>query len=79
MEAGLNIKFGVDHQKYLQSYLPFSHLTLAVTNGQVVQNTIIETGPNLIREAPSHDATDCAENDYEVCNDGAGGVFRSIA
>lgn len=79
MEAGMNIKFGIDHQKYLQAYLPFSHLTLAVTNGQMIKNTHLETGPNLIREAPSQDTTDCTENDYKVCNDETSGVFRSIA
>lgn len=80
MEAGLDIKFGIDHQKYLQAYLPFSHLTLAVTNGQGVKNMVIETGPNLVREAPSQDANDCAEIDYEVCaDDETSGVFRSIA
>lgn len=80
MESGLNIYFGVDHQKYLQAYLPISHLTLAVTNGQVVQNTIIQTGPNLVREPPSADATYCVENDFKVCkDDGSGTAFRSIA
>ena len=79
MEAGMNIKFGVDHQKYLQAYLPISHLTLAVTNEQMVTNEAIETGPNLIRESPSQDEVECTENDYKVCDDEADGVFKSIA
>ena len=79
MEAGMNIKFGVDHQKYLQAYLPISHLTLAVTNGQMVTNEAIETGPKLIRESPSQDEVECTENDYKVCDDEAVGVFKSIA
>lgn len=79
MEAGANIKFGVDHQKYLQAYLPISHLTLAVTNGQMVTNEAIETGPKLIRKSPSQDEVECTENDYKVCDNEASGVFKSIA
>jgi len=79
MDAGMNIKFGVDHQKYLQAYLPISHLTLAVTNGQMVTNEAIETGPKLIRESPSQDEVECTENDYKVCDNEASDMFKSIA
>lgn len=78
MEAGMNIKFGVDHQKYLQAYLPISHLTLAVTNGQMVTNEAIETGPKLIRESPSQDEVEYTENDYKVCDNEASDMFKSI-
>ena len=73
MRDGLNILFGIDQQAYLQGYLPFSFLTLAVTNGQVVGNDVIETGPRLVTEPPAAGAAACAANGYAVCGDEGGG------
>ncbi|KAL3772361.1 hypothetical protein ACHAW5_010363 [Stephanodiscus triporus] len=66
---GLNILFGIDQQAYLQGYLPFSFLTLAVTNGQVVGNDVIMTGPHLVTAPPDANAEECAANAYAVCDD----------
>ncbi len=49
--------------------MPFSFLTLAVTNGQVVGNDVIKTGPRLVTEPPTASAEECAANDYAVCDD----------
>lgn len=68
MRAGLNILFGIDQQSYLQGYLPSSFLTLAVTNNQMVQNEMIETGPALVTEPPSKHFQNCAANNYAVCD-----------
>ena len=68
MSDGLNILFGIDQQSYLQGYLPFSHLTLAVTNDQVVENHIIETGPHRVTEPPTEHFEECANNDFQVCD-----------
>ena len=68
MRDGLNILFGIDQQSYLQGYLPFSHLTLAVTNDQVVENRLIETGPHRVMEPPTEHFKECANNDFQVCD-----------
>lgn len=67
MKEGLNILFGIDQQSYLQGYLPFSHLTLAVTNDQMIENDYIQTGPHQVTEPPSEHFEECAENNFEVC------------
>mmetsp|Transcript_13224 Transcript_13224/g.32133 ORF Transcript_13224/g.32133 Transcript_13224/m.32133 type:complete len:370 (-) Transcript_13224:205-1314(-) len=67
MTAGLNVLFGIDQQSYLQGYMPFSTLTLAVTNNQMIENNIIQTGPKLITEPPSSHDQECESNKYEVC------------
>jgi len=69
MSDGLNILFGIDQQSYLQGYLPFSHLTLAVTNDQMIENDYIQTGPHQVTEPPSEHFEECAENNFEVCDD----------
>ena len=69
MKDGLNILFGIDQQSYLQGYLPFSHLTLAVTNDQMIENDYIQTGPHQVTEPPSEHFEECAENNFEVCSD----------
>jgi ABC-type sugar transport system substrate-binding protein len=68
-DGGLNILFGIDQQAYLQGYLPFSFLTLAVTNGQLVGNDVIETGPHLVTVPPDASAGACAAAGYAVCGD----------
>jgi len=68
MKEGLNILFGIDQQSYLQGYLPFSHLTLAVTNDQMIENDFIQTGPHQVTEPPSEHFEECAENNFEVCS-----------
>ena len=72
MKEGLNILFGIDQQSYLQGYLPFSHLTLAVTNDQMIENDYIQTGPHQVTEPPSEHFEECAANDFEVCSDDGG-------
>jgi len=67
--SGLSVLFGIDQQSYLQGYLPFSFLTLAVTNNQAVINSKIETGPSLVYNPPSEDELDCKANYYAVCNE----------
>jgi hypothetical protein len=67
MEAGLNILFGNDQQSYLQGYLPFSTLTLAVTNNQVFENKMISTGPKLIVLPPTAHEQECKDNNFAVC------------
>ena len=67
MKDGLNILFGIDQQSYLQGYLPFSHLTLAFTNDQMIENDYIQTGPHQVTEPPSEHFEECAENNFEVC------------
>ena len=69
MYDGLTILFGIDQQSYLQGYLPFSMLTLWVTNDMVLENPIIETGPHLVTEPPSNHYQECATNNFEVCGD----------
>ncbi|OEU07000.1 hypothetical protein FRACYDRAFT_252633 [Fragilariopsis cylindrus CCMP1102] len=69
--SGLHILFGIDHQSYLQGYLPFSLLTLAVTNNQAIMNSKIETGPALVYGSPSEVASICQANYYAVCEDKA--------
>jgi hypothetical protein len=69
--SGLNILFGIDHQSYLQGYLPFSLLTLAVTNNQAIMNSKIETGPALVYGSPSEVDAICQANYYAVCDDKA--------
>jgi hypothetical protein len=67
MEAGLNILFGMSQQSYLQGYLPFSTLTLAATNGQMIENEVIKTGPNLVTVPPSPHQLECSNNNFAVC------------
>ncbi|KAL7498231.1 hypothetical protein ACHAWT_006365 [Skeletonema menzelii] len=67
MEAGLNILFGSDQQSYLQGYLPFSSLTLAVTNDQIFENKMISTGPKLVTSPPSAHDQECKDNNFAVC------------
>ena len=69
--SGLTILFGIDHQSYLQGYLPFSLLTLAVTNNQAIMNSKIETGPALVYGSPSEVDSICKANYYAVCDDKA--------
>ncbi len=67
MEAGLNILFGNDQQSYLQGYLPFATLTLAVTNNQVFENKMISTGPRLVVLPPTAHEQECKDNNFAVC------------
>ena len=67
MEAGLNILFGSDQQSYLQGYLPFATLTLAVTNNQIFENKMISTGPKLIVLPPTVHEQECKDNNFAVC------------
>ena len=69
--SGLHILFGIDHQSYLQGYLPFSLLTLAVTNNQAIMNSKIETGPALVYGSPSEVDSICKANYHTVCDDKA--------
>ena len=68
MKDGRNILFGIDQQSYLQGYLPFSHLTLAVTNDQMIENDFIQTGPHQVTEPPLEHFEECAESNFEVCS-----------
>ena len=70
MESGLNILFGSDQQSYLQGYLPFSSLTLAVTNDQLFENKMISTGPKLVTSPPSAHDQECKDNNFAVCERG---------
>ena len=45
-------------------------MTLAVTNDQMIENDYIQTGPHQVTEPPSEHFEECAENNFEVCNDG---------
>ena len=69
MDTGLNFRFGIDQQSYLQGYLPISFLTLAVTNNQIVGNEIIETGPSLVLQSPSLEQEACVDYNFGVCVD----------
>ena len=72
-DDGLNVLFVIDQQSYLQGYMPFSYLTLAVTNDQmIIGNDVIMTGPRLIVKPPAtSDVEGCAIAiaDYAVCDD----------
>lgn len=77
MSEGLNIIMAIDQQSYLQGYLPFSHLTLAVTNDQAVGNALIETGPHLVLEPPTETEQECVANNFKVCGGEGGGEDSS--
>ncbi|KAL9184551.1 hypothetical protein ACHAXT_012521 [Thalassiosira profunda] len=71
-DEGLNVLFGIDQQSYLQGYLPFSFLTMAVTNNQMPVNDVIATGPHLVTESPSEEDVVCEANNFVVCDEEGG-------
>ena len=50
---------------------------MTVTNGQAVENSLIETGPHLILEPPTETEQECAANNFKVFGSEGGGDVSS--
>ena len=61
------LQFGIDHQAYLQGYLPVALLMYALSSRQVMINTVIETGPAFVESSPSESQVTCEEKFFVAC------------